>query len=368
MNKYLLFSLILISVVIILVLFIELPIPPKSLQKQARQALHQAKMVRAHLLAQNSFNKAQLMFDSATIEWGNENGKLVLFRDYALMESHLEESIVASELSYATAIDRKKQLGRKYESRIETIQDLFSYYNLFLINIPLNSKDKETLTLSKLQLEECKLSINNKSTTGIETKLTEVQETIVSLIKTSKEVLTNYFEEYDKWEKLHIEAIKESKQNKSNVIIVDKLNRLCQVYKQGVLQSTFNTELGANWMGDKQLAGDKMTPEGEYKIIMKKEGNQTKYQKALLLNYPSQEDQKRHNKNKVKGIIPKNSRIGGDIEIHGMGGKGTDWTDGCVALTNQDMDKLFSMVAVGTPVIILGSTKPLNEVLGDEEL
>jgi L,D-peptidoglycan transpeptidase YkuD (ErfK/YbiS/YcfS/YnhG family) len=368
MNKYLVFFLILSSVAIILVLFFTLPIPPKSLQRQARQALHQAKMARAHQLAQDSFNEAQLMFDSAMIEWGNENDKLILIRDYSLMESHLEESILASELSYTTAINRKKQLGKNYESRIEAIQDLFSYYDLFLVNIPLNIKDQETLTLTKLQLEECKLSINNKSMTGIETKLTEVLETIESLIKTSKEVVTNYFEDYDKWEKLQIDAIKISKQNEANLIIVDKLNRLCQVYKKGVLHSTFKTELGTNWIGDKHHAGDKMTPEGEYKIIMKKEGSQTKYQKAFLLNYPNLEDQKRHKMNKMNGIIPKNSGIGSDIEIHGMGGKGTDWTNGCVALSNQDMDKLFSIVAVGTPVIILGSTKPLNEVLGDEGL
>jgi len=51
------------------------------------------------------------------------------------------------------------------------------------------------------------------------------------------------------------------------------------------------------------------------------------------------------------------------IEIHGHGGKGIDWTEGCIALTNNEMDSLFNIVKVGTPVTIVGSMQNLRQIL-----
>jgi L,D-peptidoglycan transpeptidase YkuD (ErfK/YbiS/YcfS/YnhG family) len=54
-------------------------------------------------------------------------------------------------------------------------------------------------------------------------------------------------------------------------------------------------------------------------------------------------------------VVPANAGIGSLIEIHGEGGQGRDWTDGCVALSNSDMDRVFSHARVGTPVTIVGT-------------
>jgi lipoprotein-anchoring transpeptidase ErfK/SrfK len=66
---------------------------------------------------------------------------------------------------------------------------------------------------------------------------------------------------------------------------------------------------------------------------------------------------------KRSGQIDKRKRIGGMIEIHGDGGKGYHWTDGCVALSNDDMDHLYQQISVETPVVIVGSLKPLKEII-----
>ena len=58
--------------------------------------------------------------------------------------------------------------------------------------------------------------------------------------------------------------------------------------------------------------------------------------------------------------LPSNGAM---IEIHGHGGKGIDWTEGCIALTNNDMDNLFNIVKVGTPVTIVGSMQSLRQIL-----
>jgi L,D-peptidoglycan transpeptidase YkuD (ErfK/YbiS/YcfS/YnhG family) len=55
------------------------------------------------------------------------------------------------------------------------------------------------------------------------------------------------------------------------------------------------------------------------------------------------------------GTVPRRAGIGSLIEIHGDGGQGRDWTDGCVALDNRDMDRVFARASVGTTVTIVGT-------------
>jgi murein L,D-transpeptidase YafK len=122
-------------------------------------------------------------------------------------------------------------------------------------------------------------------------------------------------------------------------------------------------ELGANWVGDKMQQGDKSTPEGVYRILDKKQNGQTRYHRAFLLDYPNEEDKRRFSLNKKNGTLEQDAEIGSHIEIHGRGGKGIDWTDGCIALTDSDMEQIFQMCPVGTRVAIVGSTKSLDELL-----
>ena len=79
------------------------------------------------------------------------------------------------------------------------------------------------------------------------------------------------------------------------------------------------------------------------------------FYKALLLDYPNAEDRAEFNRARRSGDLPPSAGIGGLIEIHGEGGRGRDWTRGCAAVTNRDMDELFARVGVGTPVTIVGS-------------
>jgi murein L,D-transpeptidase YafK len=102
------------------------------------------------------------------------------------------------------------------------------------------------------------------------------------------------------------------------------------------------------------------TPEGMYKITKKFEGSKTKYYKALLLNYPNDEDKEKFKSEIGNGSLPASAKIGDLIEIHGNGGKGIDWTEGCIALTDKEMDIVFKITKVGTPVTIIGSMVDLK--------
>jgi len=99
-------------------------------------------------------------------------------------------------------------------------------------------------------------------------------------------------------------------------------------------------------------------------MITKKLSNgSTKYHKALMINYPNQQDLEEFNSRIQRGQLPGGARIGELIEIHGDGGKGGNWTEGCVALRNRDMDLLFEHVDSGTPVTIIGSSISLDKYI-----
>lgn len=151
------------------------------------------------------------------------------------------------------------------------------------------------------------------------------------------------------------QTLAESREQGAVVIIVDKLRRRLEVFRGGALLAAFPAELGANGLRPKQHAGDRATPEGRYRVVQKKQGAATKYYKALLIDYPNEADRARFAQAKRQGKIPWRAGIGSLIEIHGAGGEGRDWTDGCVALRNSDMDKVFAWASVGTPVTIVGT-------------
>lgn len=160
------------------------------------------------------------------------------------------------------------------------------------------------------------------------------------------------------WQSWAEQTLAESREQGIVAIIVDKLRRKLFVYRNGELLASFPAELGANGLRPKQHAGDRATPEGRYRVVQKKQGAATKYYKALLINYPNEQDRARYLQAKRKGTIPWRAGIGSLIEIHGDGGEGRDWTDGCVALRNADMDRVFAWAQVGTPVTIVGTYEP----------
>lgn len=165
----------------------------------------------------------------------------------------------------------------------------------------------------------------------------------------SEKSITSYYEL--KYARLAENALEKSQ--KQSIILVDKLNKRLYLLKGKKIVQNYPIELGFNPLCDKLMEGDGCTPEGEYFISAKKGIDQSSFYKAFLINYPNKSDYNKFRQAKSLGIIPPNAEIGGDIEIHGSGGKGYDWTLGCIAIKNSAMDSLDKYVEQNTPVIIV---------------
>lgn len=157
------------------------------------------------------------------------------------------------------------------------------------------------------------------------------------------------------WREWIRQAVDNSRSSGGTSFVVVKERHVLQVYRGGRMARSIPVDLGANAINQKLHAGDRTTPEGLYRVTQKKGYGQSKYGMALLLNYPNDEDRRRFEAAKRRGELTSRTRIGGLIEIHGEGGRGVDWTDGCIAPDNHDMEALFREASVGTMVAIVGS-------------
>ena len=140
-------------------------------------------------------------------------------------------------------------------------------------------------------------------------------------------------------------------------IIVDKSDYELKVYDDEGWYATYHIVFGSKDLSDKMREGDKRTPTGKFKIILKK--YHPKWGPELLLDYPNEESYRRFNERKQKGQIPATARIGNGIAIHATrpGEEWTvdnfyNWTDGCVSVKYTEMKELFEYIPVGTPVTI----------------
>ena len=156
------------------------------------------------------------------------------------------------------------------------------------------------------------------------------------------------------WGRWINETVKDSRASGQAVIIIDKLRRQLLVLRGDEDLASYDVDLGLGGMESKTRSGDAFTPEGRYKITEVRNPGQTRYYRALMLDYPNPDDVARFRALQKAGTVPRNGRIGSNIEIHGKGGRDQDWTQGCVALSNADMDEIVGLVAVGTPVTIVG--------------
>ena len=138
---------------------------------------------------------------------------------------------------------------------------------------------------------------------------------------------------------------------KADVVLVEKSQNKMYLYQRGKILKSYDVAFGQNPIGHKIQEGDHRTPEGRYNLSYKNINSQ--FYKSIRINYPSAKDIARAKK---RGVKP-----GGDIVIHGMPNEvgnymgpisPKNWTQGCIAVRNHEMDQIWRLVDVNTPIEI----------------
>lgn len=140
---------------------------------------------------------------------------------------------------------------------------------------------------------------------------------------------------------------------RADLVVVEKSKHKMYLFEDGEVLKAYDISLGQNPIGHKRQRGDMRTPEGRYIIDYK--NNNSKFYRSLNISYPNEFDiaQARH-----RGVDP-----GDDIVIHGLPNGVSDnspaaqeipknWTEGCIAVRNFEMDEIWSLIDVDTPIEI----------------
>ena len=138
---------------------------------------------------------------------------------------------------------------------------------------------------------------------------------------------------------------------KADSVLILKKDHVLELLSAGKVIRSYKVALGQGGLARKQRAGDGRTPEGRY--IIDSRNAASAYHRSLHISYPNEDDRNRATK---LGVSP-----GGDIMIHGLpNGRGwvgpahraVDWTLGCVAVTDTEIEEIWKLAPVGTPVEI----------------
>lgn len=334
------------------------PLPPEVMQAEHRE--HDLWKADAEIYAPEEYKQYKLALKDGKDLLAKENNRFVWFRDYEPVRTVFID-ILSQGYKALQTVEKQKQLKSRsiadqivfYQKRIATIRGLSSLINEGRVSC-------SPLTKAELVLNELCILNQRGKYAGAEEKLKSLPKYTSQALEAISPILNRYADESHirKWRDMVNDTVNQSKAKGISSIIISKADKKLILYHNGTPHKTYEIGIGTNGSKDKLYAGDRATPEGKY-YITKKMPN-SRYYKALLINYPNDDDRRQYAVARKKGLIPKYAGIGGLIEIHGGGKYGM--TYGCIMMENSQLDELFRMVDVGTPVTIVGTVEYDNNI------
>jgi hypothetical protein len=284
-----------------------------------------------------------------------EKRRFILFRDFDPLVA--EARVILGEgASIAAEVKRVREARiERARGRAAELMRSAADISTFAGYLGERKEVRKNLMKAGIALDEAARLVEGGDAQSAERRL-DGAERNVSLARAALAPLLERYTSRDQialWKRLVDKTIAEARATGCHVIVIDKLARTLTLYRGERTVATWRVGLGRNGSHDKLRSGDNATPEGRYRIT--KKNPRSRYYKALLIDYPNDEDRARFAREKKRGRVAGDASIGGLVEIHGGGS--TSVTQGCVSLSNEDMDDLYEAVSTGTPVTIVGTTR-----------
>jgi hypothetical protein len=287
-----------------------------------------------------------------------ERSRFIWFRDYDPVAKAFRAVIEQGEHARTAAKSSKSRETAELTQQINKVAERVRILRNLASDVRDRKLSTRSLSRAEILINESRGHVRNGEWAKARRTINEASLNLDGMVKATRELVSRFADtqQISHWRALVAGSISRSRASGGYLIVVNKLDRELSLYKAGQLVKSYPAGMGFNYLNDKLYSGDNATPEGEYKVIRKLPASQ--FYKALLINYPNEDDQRRFALAKKRGEISKKAQIGGLIEIHGGGTEGL--TRGCVALDNRHMLELFNAVEVGTPVVIVGALSTNN--------
>lgn len=336
----------------------EPPVPPEV--QQALRLEQDLWRAGAPVYAPKRYADFVTSLKSGRDQFSAEQSRLAWFRNYESVSINLREVIAQGERVHGEIAQKKSQQSKELFIRTTQLTQRLNALRDLIKAVKDSRLNNGLLSRIEIQLAEAKSFAANDQPEHALKRLTEAEALVAKTVGLIRPILGQYIDaaQISQWKMLVDDLVAESRRRDGYAIVVNKLRRQLILYKKGVVVETYPVGLGFNTIGDKRYSGDRATPEGRYQVVNKLPNS--KYYRALRINYPNADDQRRFAEAKRKKLIPANARIGGLIEIHGGGKDST--TFGCIGLDDDKMLELFKRIDVGTPVVIVAALSTDNLV------
>lgn len=335
--------------------------PPVPAEVKQAEGLESALWkVGALSYAPEEFEKYKTSLKEAKDKLFKEKAKFIWFRKYEPVRAEFKKVLADGEKILEKVQKQKETRATNLRAQFSDLNDKINAIKKQTMMINEGRFARTSLTRAELKKDEGELLFRREEYDDAERTLKEA----VIHTRDAEDVLFSILDRYndskqiETWRKWANETISESKKKGTTAIIVSKIERRLVLYKRGKLYVSCPIGLARNGLSNKLHAGDYATPEGKYRVI--KKPSSSKYYKALLIDYPNDEDRAEFASAKRRGLVPPGISIGGLIEIHGGGNDSL--TDGCISLEDEDMDRIFNLVETGTPVTIVGTLNRTDEI------
>jgi len=327
---------------------------PQGRLAAARRALDQARPGAAW--APEELAAAERLFLEAERRYRAEALRPYPWRSFEPVADALWTAELAARAALAAADERRESARADAQDALAEADDLLGHARLLAANTSLPARSRRQLGEARLAVEEARLRYEQGAFPEAGARAVQARGMLFAALGGILEIARRYTaaEQIETWQRW-VEQTREwsRRSDRAALIVYKEKNRLVVLHRGEPVQD-YTADIGASGLGRKLRRGDRATPEGRYRIVRKKGAGASQFYKALLLDYPNAEDRRRTAEARREGRVPADAEPGGLIEIHGQGGLGRNWTDGCVALSNADMDELFPRVEVGSWVTIVG--------------
>lgn len=299
--------------------------------------------------------KGRILAEDDVIHWPWEANPLV---------ADLRKVQEQGERAASVAVQRKEAERRAAESQLLALEERLRLFASSVdemgSRVVLGQRPIETELVIRQARSYLEQGLYTRSTQAAQ-KASQLMDSQIELLGTE---LGRYADErrVGAWRRMVRRTVEWSRTHRAAAIVVSKADRRLTLYRNGHSVVSYPVELGYNGILEKRYQGDGATPEGHYRVIRKRDRGQTKFYRALLLDYPNNEDRHRFRKARVAGAIPASALIGGQIEIHGGDDRALSQTLGCIMLDNRQIDALFEAIDEGAPVTIVGAVNVTNSV------
>lgn len=330
--------------------------PPREALEAAGRAMERAKEAGGVTRAPGVCAAAQAALARAEGEMRVQVKRSVLSRDFGEAQALASQALLAAESCDLHARIVRDQARARSAAALEDLEAWIGRAAALARHVPDGEGVKDTLLRAEITLGEGRGSFEH----GQYESALEAGVRGKGQVDAALAAIKGFIDRFEasprraSWRRWVAGTLRDGRRDRRAVILVDKLRRQLLLIKGDEEIASYAVDLGAGGIDSKVRAGDEATPEGRYRVTEVRAPGQTRYHRALMLDYPNAEDRARFRRLRRAGSVSRDQEIGSNIEIHGKGGRGQDWTLGCVALEDDDMDDLVPRVGVGTPVTIVG--------------